>query len=384
MKRQLDLSKEPIFNITGGRDSRCLAAVAKRVGYSGDLVTLGSKTSSDGKIGNIVSKKLQLNHSLRYPNKVKHQIPVRDNVVIVKRGDKPLANKLKRMTKNKERLLLWAKLHEGLETFRHAYGNRNYYHAKIVSPYYNQVFHGLGGEVHRGASYHLGKVTEGVNSINQSVSSWAIRPLILREEAINSLQQSLIEIDQAIDSINGTKENWLDLFYWQKRMLHWGQDMMSVKSMSGHHWTPLFDGELIKLTKGLTADYKSSEQFVEELTLLIAPELKGVPYDKNIFYKKITSNSFTNTIQKIGISSYKKIKDSKMINYFNKLKSTERKKNIAFTQFWSLLLLDNIDNCVWPSLIDESYVRTLIIHAPQTDTLWSILTVELVHQANQF
>lgn len=382
VKRQLDLSENPIPNITGGRDSRLIASAAKAVGYQGDLVTLGSKKNQNAKIGKKVAQRLNLNHALRYPKRKDQPIQQKENIVIVKKGNSPNANKVKRMAKNKERLLLWAKVNEGLETYRHAQGYRDYFHGKIASPYYNQIFHGLGGEVHRGATYHLGKIVNDLKNINHSVATWTIKPLHLRKEAVVSLEKSLKEIDQTIKTINGTKENWLDLFYWQKRMLHWGQDMMSVKSMSGYHWTPLFDGDLIRLTTALDPDFKSSEEFVEKLTQSIAPELKDLPYDKDLAFKQMPKSIFSKISHKLIVYSYKQLKDTKIISYMNRLKSTKNKSWTTLTQFWELYLLDDFDSLIWPTLIDESYVKSLIKNDPKSDTLWSILTVELFHQAN--
>ncbi|SES37280.1 hypothetical protein [Salisediminibacterium halotolerans] len=394
VEQQLAFSKAPIVNTTGGRDSRSIAAAAKKSGYNYPLVSFGSENNEDVRIGKQVADLLGVDHSRRNIHHEKSAMNSKEETIKIKSGSHPQKNKILRIQKNEERLKLWAQLHEGLETFKHVQANRYFFHGNAVYPEQNQFFHGLGGELHRGAHYGAAKYAVDYNALTTNLSEKIPEQLLVYNQSIEKLNESLEEITDMARKSNGKVEEWLDIFYWQRRLLHWGQDMMSVRNLSGYTWTPLFDKQITKMSYELEPSYKSSDQFIEDVTHHIAPELKGLPYDREHTYKQQPQKK-DSRIKKSAVSLLHKLGASEtmpVIKMYRKTKKTlqssaqsktSNKDHLEYmVEFWSYFLLDDINNCIWPSLIDEAYIKQLISKDPESQILWNLLTVEIFHQAN--
>jgi len=347
--RQLQYSTHPEVLITGGRDSRCIAAAAKRAGYRGEVSTGGAADCRDVVIGKEVANRLKLTH--RHTS---------DRVPIVQ-----LSNAV-------ERLKLWSSMSEGMEVIRHVRAYNHFVTGEVVSGERQQLIHGLGGEIGRGYYYHHVGTPAQLNStdytIGRQILLAAANPSISMKSAANALlDERWDSFSRDFDSTHGTLAHWLDMFFWQNSCLHWGADMLSAKSTMYWTWSPFLDREIIKIYQMLDPEDKRSSQFIQDLALTLASELEGLEYD-------IAQNRKTNSLP---------LGDYLLTRFRYTLKKGLRRNSAAaaqcreLKQFWEKVLLGT-KNPFWKECIDESVVRKLMLDNPSSEVLWNAATSQLV------
>ena len=185
-----------------------------------------------------------------------------------------------------------------------------------------------------------------------------------REELTNIFTEFNSEIDRSVSTAL-----WLDLFFWQRKDLHWGEDMMSVKSPMSWHWTPLQDRELMRVWWHLPAADKMNSRFFEDVTPAIAPALEGLAYDSVMSWKSTTSKGLVAKILSRS-ERYAKLMLSKLRNTISNL------TNPYLLEFWELVLFNDGPR-IWAEFTDEASIRAIMRKHPNADRLWNMATVEL-------
>ena len=182
---------------------------------------------------------------------------------------------------NHERLQLWLQLTEGVQTLRHALAFQPFFDAALPYPAQrHQFFHGMpsGANICVGArfkrdGYHIDRPAD--RRVAHSMLLSALPPqLAMRGAAQTVLQAWLDRLDSDMGAQQLTWRAWLNLFYWQNRALQWGADDMSAKDVMSWHWTPLLNGELIKMYLRLPQHKRTGKQLIEEMTTALLPALR--------------------------------------------------------------------------------------------------------------
>jgi hypothetical protein len=351
--KQIKYSSKPRILLTGGRDSRCIAAAAKRSGYSGTASTGGEYNSRDVIIAAQVADRLDFKH--------------------IHSGDRVTIDQLKDSI---DRLILLIRMSEGMEVVRHARAYKHFLECNMSdSSEKPQRIHGLGGEIGRGYYYKKGwhnqirthDISQGPRILLQSIPDC----MQLRMDARELLDERFDGFNKDVQNIDLSVAQWLDLFFFHNSCLRWGADMLSVKSPMGWTWTPLLDRDLIRAYWTLTPEYKSSDRFYEELALTLEPLLADIEYDhatlpetKVLDVRRVKS-LLGRVLRNIWIAS----------RFFPKRKETVS-PNKSLTQLWELVLFDKNEH-ILAEIIDRETLRIQTNINPNSEVLWNTATMQL-------
>ena len=352
IERQIKHSSKPKLLITGGRDSRAIAAAAKSAGYAGPLSTGGSVDSTDFRIGKQVTDILGMKH--------------------VHSGNRAT---IESIVDTEELLLLWTEMSEGIETLRHALAYPDFFQRNLsFSSAFRQNFHGLGGEICRGFYYPHRADPEKLKGRNRKYAHHIIHRLAdknipLGREAKDAQDETLFGIDRELDDLQPTVAQWLDFFYWQNRCLHWGSDMLSVKSPMFHAWTPHMNLPYVRSAWQLTVEDKATNRFCEDIIDILAPDLSQLGFDHEILMPskpalpRRLKAAIKNTIK--GFLPGKPGADRNA-----NLHAVERElwNKTIFNSHWQ----------TWSAFFTKTELENLANQRPDAAVLWNLATIELV------
>lgn len=355
---QIEHSEHPQILLTGGRDSRCIAAAAVASGYNGTARTSGPSGMDDVKIAAQVAGVLGIAHERE--NAEQERAPMRAFV------------------ENDDRVQLWAQLNEGIETFRHAVSFQPFFQRELPYPArYEHVFHGLHGLAGDSLRQRMfnNRGAPASDPIDWNAARAAVHmqiPPHLRTgiDVRGAIDESLDQLHRELGAMPLQIGQWCTLFYWQNRALQWGEDSMSAKDTIAWHWTPLLNGTLARAY--FNGRGRTGKQFLEDITVAIAPRLGAVPYDKqpatpwSDLKKRVKTT--LKVVQRFGIT---------MPNSANKAKIPIDQHLLAF---WDQTLFRSSSR-VWPELVDEQLVRELTETKPSSEILWNLATIELAAHA---
>lgn len=355
VKRQLKHSPHPALLLTGGRDSRCIAAAAVRAGFMGSASTSGASNSDDVRIASEVARTLNIPHQLTTAEDSQRSLAA--------------------LVAAPERVQLWMQLNEGTETIRHATAYQDFFAGRLPFPAtIDQKFHGLGGEISRGYYYPADQDLSALADANQACAAFvdhAHSTLASSAPLYELVLDMFKRLESETNGMRLTLAQWLDLFYWQNRCLHWGADMISLKDLLGWRWNPLLDRELICAGWNLRPEQKLSNQFSEAVINTIQPSLKSVAYDKQGHGGRVD-------LMKVAKKRAKQI--VRATPFIKRLLASDRSKKYTIDQhldqFWQTLFLAQ-QPAIWPELIDDSKLKGLL-KKPSDEMLWNLATVELV------
>ena len=130
-------------------------------------------------------------------------------------------------------------------------------------------------------------------------------------------------------------------------------------------WTPFLDRELISNNWHIKPDDKRCNSFIQDLALLLAPELEGLEYDVSTKQEHLKPSMHTRVFQKL-----KKMGSGP---------ASASAQNRTTIQFWENILL-NTKNPVWTEHIDKKKARTLIYKQPSSEILWNAATIQLLYE----
>ena len=172
------------------------------------------------------------------------------------------------------------------------------------------------------------------------------------------------------ETSQATVAQWLDMFFWQNSCLHWGADMLSVKSTMYWAWAPFLDRELIRSYQWLDLDDKRSNRFIQDLVVTLACELEGLEYDVTANQEKAMRSMSNRILSRVRRSLKTGITRC----------SAAAAQQTGMNQFWDKVLLDT-NSPFWTDCIDEGEVRKLMRDNSSSYVLWNAATVQLAADA---
>lgn len=349
-------TSEGILLLTGGRDSRLIAAAAARAGYEGHVHSGGSLDSPTVTVAGTVASALGLK---RHPGWGDNYFP---------EGTAP--------DFSMENLTLWTRFSEGVETIRHALTWHDFFARATPCPARREVsFHGLAGELGRGSAYKeltpraLRKadatpLARG-QTRSQMLAFWGERRPDAWELLDATFDRFEAELGESVDVAM-----WLELFSWQRRYLQWGEDAMLVRSAISWTWTPLHDRVLLATYLALAPEIKYGSRFVEELTVAIAPELKDVPYDRAEWGPPGVRTALKRARRRLGRLKRRATRNTRS-SAPQALDGEGGRQDV-----WDIVFRRDGDS-FWPEIVGEEALRDLIERDPNSEALWNLATMEL-------
>lgn len=343
---QIKHSLDPVVLLTGGRDSRSIAAAAKKTGRHFITTTSGKPDSYDVTIAAEVSKVLGAEHRFNY-----------DTVVPGLLCD------------SRERLKLWAQLSEGLIPFNFCLHMRDFFAGNLPFPVVRApVFHGHEPNIGRCvyfSKFELDKLMS--MSLQDAHASMTQKNHFLKKDmsANNLLQEIFSNVDKLLLETGGKVYEWLELFFWRERMLWWGFDLQSVYGPIRWAWTPLFDRELMILCRNLTLEQKKSANFLIDVATSLEPALAEVKCTPA--YPVYTG--VRRLVNRIGQRIIAEMRNCNRVD----------KADEALTNFWEMVYMSRTTH-IWREFIDEADLRKIIRISPQNALLWRLITIDLLAQ----
>jgi hypothetical protein len=161
---------------------------------------------------------------------------------------------------------------------------------------------------------------------------------------------------------------WLDLFFVLSHTERWGEDLMAFTDVTDWHWTPILDDVLLGAVLDCDPATKTTGRFLEDVTHRIAPQLRSIPYE-----------SARSRARWIGVQTAKGTLGliSRVDPGLAARLARQRfgmKADAQLAAFFREYLLR--DPCVWPDLLDRSFLERVLASDPTSDVLWNVATVE--------
>lgn len=365
VSQQLQFSPDPELLLSGGRDSRCIAATLVKVGYKGVAVTSGPLASLDVKIAKTVADHLGLQH--------RH--------IVQEEGRPPMQAVLQ----DNASVRSWVKLSEATTTVRFAVPYQGFFQG--VRPYPERVVqifhglhglaHGLGSEVNRELASRLSRSNAPIQASRADMlfvrgiveGKW--HPgLVHHKEAFGVVEEVCRGYDEEAKSMGANVAQWLALFYREDRSLHWGEDLLAIKDVLGWNWTPLLDRVLNQAFWQVNAEGDVEPDFVAELNTVAAKRLKGIDYDRRSPGTALTPAR----IAQRALAKAQRLVGRVFPGYANR--DLPIPIDDSLQTFWETMLLGE-NARVWPDLIRREAIEELIEHDPLSEVLWGAASLEL-------
>ena len=344
--RQLMFSGNPILELTGGGDSRCIAAAIHRGGGTIGAHTGGAPSSPEVRIARSIAETLGFEHSV--------ETLVEDRLAVLLEH----RNEAKR----------WLRFSEGLETIRQGLHWERFFRGSLpVFESDTQFFNGL----------HTGLLKTTVSATAEDLFRKLPVSLTYHGAAREILADVVASTDDATIAVLGKGHDdsaWAAMYYWQRRCAIWGFNVMSTKYPVAWYWVPLVDRTLLRWSWQLLRERAQPPSFIESITRLNAPQVASIEYVKDLSPKGVLAK---------GVA-----KASRLYRGFvSSVRRTEPKMTFDAQYFpisarrpemWKAFF--DVNDYAWKDLIDERYVFDLMERKPQSQLLWNLATAELVAQ----
>ena len=369
---EIAASTHPHISLSGGRDSRLLAAAAVRGGFRPLTRTGGPATSPDVVLARQVAGLLGLRHTAHAdarPADTPKQRQIREETGGVGRGQE--------MTM--ARLATWIDLSDGTAPMSLAWVSRDLSRPAQPTAVDTQALTGLGGGTHRGAYFSSASDLDRPGTARRGrglvLDMFATR-LPLRRPVRELLA---VEID-ATDGLQDTTlplSEWLTRFQWRFRDICRGSDALERSDMANWTWAPLMDAGLLALSREAPAASLRSSRFVEDATLRLAPQLAGVPYDRKVMSTRpewvlrfVSRHGFDRAARRLRSWLQREHRPGR-----------SRERNARLEAFWEELYFGPGDH-VWPELIDPLPLRRTMHREPDGQLVKALAVPELLLRAD--
>jgi len=350
--KQMRHSLNPVVLLTGGRDSRAIAAAAKNTGKDFITATSGSKDSQDVFIAAKVANKLDVLH---------------------RQGGEAAAPAL--LIDSMDRLKLWTQINEGLLPIIFTLHMNDFLLSNLPFPAVReQYFHGHEPNIGR-CLYYPGVAAEELKtiSLHEAHKFMTYKNRFLKHDLhVNDLLQNMFsKYDSMISETQDEVFTWFEFVYWRERGLSWGMDLQSVYSPNRWAWTPLFDRELLIACRNLTVEQKRAGNFLVDVAKALQPSLADIQWTSA--YALSAEAKFSDRVRQRVTNELK--------HYLNKFRgtSTSDRANIAnqdLSKFWEQVFFSKAEG-IWRDFITEKNLKLVIHISPYNDLLWRLATIEL-------
>ncbi|MDA8388810.1 MAG: asparagine synthase-related protein [Nitrospiraceae bacterium] len=354
---QIKHSLEPVVLLTGGRDSRSIAAAAKKTGHDFTAATGGPADSQDVVIAARVAKLLDIKHRLT--------------------GDAAPPELLRRSI---ERIRTWTQMTEGIIPIDYSLHMKDFFEAKLPFPAERaQYLHGLEPGIGRGSFYpHYPDVDVAdisamtLSDVHSFVTNTNKNHYLKSSKAADDLLEDIyLRLDSDIQETGGNTHHWFELLLWRERGLIWGMDLESIKNPVRWAWMPLFDRELMALSWNLTIDQKIEARLLLDASAAMVADLADMPCTQYTGGRRTgLAGRIKNRIR------------SGMRHYSRRIGGTSCRNEGAPDQpgFWEAGLLNNGGH-IWDEFIDGKDLQKIIRISPHNALLWRLTTVNFLAEA---
>ncbi|GAA3066911.1 asparagine synthase-related protein [Streptosporangium carneum] len=240
---------EPVnLALTGGRDSRLVAALLHAAGIPLRATTNGLDGHPDVIIARRIARALGVEHTVIPPVRAEKK----DAVVV----EHPLARTY--------------------ETLRTCEGMTSAYESIVGYLPYNPrpTMSGQSGEVLRAGSFLLLQSDLSAKALRRRVDATFLRDPALFTEAANERARELAGPWQAREGLEA-----LDHMYVSYRIGRWQAGSRAGSLRRGDPIWPFLDNRVVRAALGLDQTWRLSEEVVYELTTAFAPSLRNVPIE---------------------------------------------------------------------------------------------------------
>ncbi len=346
--RQIQHSENPVLELSGGRDSRCIAAAIYRNGRSITAISGGGEKSPELNVAKDVAQELGFDLELE----IRHE------------------DILSLLLDQTGRAKSWLRLSEGLTNLGQA----------LNDGFFNDHLPIYGSDTQFFMGHHYGMLKPEALKYN------ARRRLELVLQRNANPQNGVKEIvDRLIEDANRTREaalngdvsemGWALTFYWQNRGALWGSDVLSLMQPAAWWWTPLVDRELVQCTLLLFQRGQLEPNFMDEMTKRNAPQLSSVLGIDEIAAKKGKwDGRISRVLRRIRASRIHRVVNRNGYSLDGHYFPISNRRD----QMWKDFFEKN--NYVWADFCDRKYLTETIERAPDAQVLWNLATLELFVQ----
>jgi hypothetical protein len=361
---QASASARPAILLSGGRDSRCVLAAAAAAGFRGPAITSGPVGSADVRLAPQVARALDVEHRDR--SHAKGAGPSR--------------------ALSRDAVAAWTRLAEGTVSLRQGISLRRFM-ARVAESGPNtaqragdghdapeedqQLWHGFAGALTRGYYYlprrNLSTAGSGMQAL-PFVRAKSLPGLRLRVPLNELIRPVLDDADADLGSTRVTMAQWLDLFFVLSHTEHWGEDLLAITDSTDWHWTPILDRTLLGAVLDSDPGRKTTGRFLEDVTLLLAPQLRPIPYESaRSRWRWIWTQTAKGTLDSIA-----RVSPGFAARLARRNVGVTANRELA--DFFRDYLLD--DPVLWPNILEQKFLVSILEHDPTSDILWNVITVE--------
>lgn len=352
LARQLKFSAYPQCMITGGQDSRCIAAGLVVSGYVGSAQTSGASGNPDVLLGRRVARVLGLKHEHLRSSSVSD------------------------LAISMERLREWSWLTSGRDILRHAVNYHGFFRSEAqgdTQP--RQVFHGsnvIGGAAFTSTA-GFDHLDSDVTRLREHLNRQAVRQLLNAEWFEGLVSGIASETVQDLDVKTTDFSQYLQIFYWQRRSLQFFGDLLSAKDIWNHHWTPLEGLLVVRAGLRLTPNERFKRDLTMKMTHLLNAELVRVRYLMELEKGR--------GIQRMLWQGYKLMMGyHPRFPYLGACRASMIPADKLLGDFWKKVLLAKKEQH-WMEFVNPKLISSLVQNQPLSELLWRIATLELLIQA---
>ncbi len=344
--RQLRYSANPVLELTGGEDSRCIGAAIYRGGGSLPAYTGGGPGSLEVHIARALADVYGFEH----------------------RVDTLEQDRLSVLLAHQDLAKRWLRLSEGLETVRQGlHWERFFLGALPVFSEDTQFFNGL----QTGFPYDV------VPAMRSKVLNAAAETLTHHASARELLADAIAATDDVTAAVFGERHHesaWAKVFYWQRRCSIWGYNVMSTKVPIAWYWLPLVDATLLRAAVLLMRTGGLPRDFLSSITWQNAPHVASIKYLKDHARKGILPRAASKLWRLTGGRVLRPGRPRSASTFDPQYFVVSSRR----PEMWRAFFDENA--YAWKDLIDQRHVFELIRSNPQSQLLWNLATVELVAQ----
>ena len=345
-------STNPRLSLSGGHDSRLLAAALVRAGHPIVASTGGPATSADVVIARRVASSLGLEHKVDADAKPGDTDEAR-------RERARSGSRARSLPMTAERLAAWVALHDGTAPVELAWARRDLsVRREVGARPREQLISGLGGETHRGRYYPRARDVDRPGSARRAKSRVLDRfaPGPLNRPVRELLSEELSNQADALGDDSLPLSEWMARFHWRFREAFRGADVMAQNDSAFWGFAPLMDLGFLALSREVAAAAKMSDRLFEDVTLRLAPELAAIPYDRRP--ASSPPELVVTLLGRFGLLDV--ARDARRRLSGGRRPSTSPD---VLRKLWEEVYFGPGDH-LWPELIGERQLRSLVRHQP--------------------
>ena len=278
------------MGLTGGKDSRLVAAAMSKIGLEAEVHTNGFNETPDVIVAKLLAEKLGFKHNVRptsTSNKNHYNVDIFNRTVDAIRNTEGMLSSYENVSGS-------------LRTFN-----------------YNKVdIGGQGGELLRGGYAKNVNITSDAQLIHFLKTRFNKYSELLKEDPLTNYNEFLINYVGKVSTEDPT--DTLNRFYLEYRCGRWSGSSRSSYTSSHHSYAPFFDAKVVRNASVLKTKYGADEELIYNMLVRIAPELVEVPFaddrwafEKNHPYSKYKTDQWeykkpVTSLSKIGSFNWRK------------------------------------------------------------------------------